>query len=253
MIGAHARAGLLGLDGHPWVSSPAEPDLTERLRGALHAATAPDVSDLPARRAVPALVELVEESVDRYRGFGLPDQVAVQTLADVGRKVRWYDGDIDTPWLLGLLRADVVGVGRLQAERVPGEHGRALHVPEAGPLAAAAVDEALTGLRRLLDDAPMTCTSWLLDRRVLELRPDSNLVRFRARFDIADGEPAPAEDDVTDGDRAVARFVFRRPVAEVRDRAEVHPSTSLERLVASTLRSGAHWTEPTGHLATLGC
>lgn len=45
-----------------------------------------------------------------------------------------------------------------------------------------------------------------------------------------------------------AKFVFRRTLADVRDSALVVPQTSLERLVAKTLRAGQDWTEPSGVL-----
>ena len=84
------------------------------------------------------------------------------------------------------------------------------HIPEAGPLTPAAVDESFARAEALFArhfaDHPATelhCRSWLLDPYLAEVLPaDSNLVRFQRRWELY-GEPEP-------GDHDAVFFVFRR-------------------------------------------
>lgn len=219
----------------------------ERVRAALAADAVPVDPGLPVPRLVRALEGLRPEVLARFARCGLDRATAEETLRDVPRKVAAYGTDpgtgIDAGWLLQLARADVVAVGRLQVERVAGPGGRAVHVPEGGPLDAAAVDASLARSRALFGPGPLTCTSWLLDPLLPPaLGPGSGIVGFARRFAVA---PAPrgAEDD-----RAVARFVFRRPPADVLDPAVVVPRTRLEHCVTRHLRAGGHWSQPRGTL-----
>ena len=220
----------------------------EVVRRALEAEQPPADLGLPVERLVRALDVLRPEVLARFANFGLDRATAEETLADVPRKVAAYGtapgSGIDAGWLLGLARADVVAVGRLQVERTTGPDGRALHVPESGPLDPAAVDASLHRATALLGAAPFTCTSWLLDPLLpLALGPDSGIVRFARRFAV-DCAPRREEDD-----RSVARFVFRRPLSDVLDPALVQPRTRLERCVAGHLRAGGHWSQPRGRFA----
>jgi len=217
------------------------------VRAALAAEAPTGDPGLPVDRLVRALDALRPEVLARFARCGLDRATAEETLADVPRKVAVYGTDpgtgIDAGWLLLLARADVVAVGRLQAERTAGPDGRALHVPESGPLVDAAVDASLARARDLFGPGPFTCTSWLLDPLLPPaLGPDSGIVRFARRFALA---PAPRGEDA---DRAVARFVFRRPLSDVLDPSAVVPRTRLERCVAEHLRAGGHWSQPRGTL-----
>lgn len=249
--GEHTSLVLLGLEEVPGADAPAAPDVVERLRDALSDDSPGDARRLepaiPVRDVLPALVAVTPEALERHRRLGVPEDVSRDTLADVGRKVRAYGATTDIPWLVGLLRADVVALGRLQLERVAEPTGRAVHIPEQGPLDPAQVDDALGRARAMFGPGPMTCTSWLLDPTLRTgLPPSSNIVRFAERFAVdpdADPEEHPGA-----GDAAVAKFVFRRPLAEVLDPEAVVPRTRLERLVADHLRAGGHWTEPRGVL-----
>jgi hypothetical protein len=184
------------------------------------------------------LLAVGPDAETRHRRLGIPPAVTACTLADVTVKLSAYGASVDRPWLVGLLRGDVLGVGRLQFEREPSADGRALHIPEGPPLTPRAVDDSLAMARRLLGDHGITCTSWLFDPALLALSAGSNIARFRSRFEIGMSDPGPA------GSAAAARFVFRRPLQEVLDPALVTPTTSIERIVVSVLRSGRHWSEP---------
>jgi hypothetical protein len=193
-----------------------------------------------------ALLSVEAAALNRYERLGIPFEIASASVADVGRKVRAYGATVDLPWLVGVLRADVLTFGRLQFERALKQGTRALHIPEGDSLRPADVDDALARATEFLGDDPIVCTSWLLDPTLRSLPETSNIVAFVRRFDI--GEAHPNED----ADRSVAKFVFRRPLAEVLDARTVQPRSSVQRLVVDRLRGGEHWSEPRGILRRPG-
>ncbi len=231
-------AALLGLPGVAPLAegSPSVDALRAAVRGE---ADAPEsVGSL-----APALVAVVPDALDRHRALGVPPEVTEATLADVGGKIAAYGATVDVPWLVGLMRADVLGLGRLQFERqTAGDGSRAIHIPEGGSLRPELVDASLARARAMFGDGTLVCTSWLLDPTLLRLPATSNIVAFARRFDVEPAEPGH------EGDEAAAKFVFRRPLAEVLDPAVVTPRTTLEHLVADHLRAGHHWSEPRGTL-----
>lgn len=259
-------AALLGLAGAPGAWPEPRPDLVAAVRAAVVADERGGAADGPAVSAgdepaavpaavpaatvadlVPALLAAVPDALARHARLGLPAEVTRDTLADVGRKVAAYGAATDTGWLVALLRADVVALGRLQLARVPVGGAHAVHVPEGGPLTPAAVDESLARAAPVLGADAFTCESWLLDPLLpAGLPAGSNIVRFAARFALPP-VVRPTGPGAVPADHAVAKFVFRRPLADVL--AAVTPATRLERLVAAHLRGGGHWTEPVGTLA----
>ncbi|WP_299036877.1 acyltransferase domain-containing protein [uncultured Pseudokineococcus sp.] len=245
---------LLGLAGHPAGRTRPAPGAVATALRVVEAAgsAAPAGAGLTTAALLPALGDVVPAALARHRSLGLPDDVSRATLADVGRKVDAYGEDVDAPWLLGLLRADVVAVGRLQVERVAGAHGHALHVPEGGPLDARAVRESVARARVLVGASTCTCTSWLLDPWLVRvLPPSSGIVAFASLFRLDELPGADRGGEPTAGDRSAARFLFRRPLEQLlepgspRDEEAVQ-RTSLQRLALGRLRSGEHWLEPRG-------
>jgi hypothetical protein len=230
-------AALLGLPGVEPLreGSAAVHALRAAVRGE---ADAPESVDSLAA----ALVAVVPDALERHRALGVAEDVTAATLADVGGKIDAYGATVDVPWLVGLLRGEVLALGRLQYEREATDEGRAIHIPEGGSLRPELVDASLAEARALFGDGTMICTSWLLDPTLLQLPETSNIVAFARRFDVEPTDPGH------EGDEAAAKFVFRRPLAEVLDPAVVTPRTTLERLVADHLRSGNHWSEPKGTL-----
>lgn len=223
--------------------------LVDRLRALIrsaeevpHPIDAEASSDAVAR----ALIELVPDALERHREADVPPEVTRETLADVGRKHRLYGAATVVPWALELMRADVLSAGRLQVSMRESEHGHHLHIPELGPLLPADVDASLMRAAQLTGSTRFVCTSWLLDARLLQALAGSNIAAFAERFDIVSGE----EETLLASEEA-ARFVFRRPLADVLDPA-LPAETRLERVVASTLRSGRNWTMPTAVLNVSG-
>lgn len=193
-----------------------------------------------------AFAALVPEARRLHEDAGIPPEVTAATLVDVGSKHRIYGARTEVPWLLGILRGDVLSVGRLQVERRPGEDGRrGLHIPASGPLTADAVDASLRRASELLGATRFTCTSWLLEPVLVERLPGSNMAAFSRRFSLDPATTLPSGA----GAASAAKFVFTASVDEVRDPTRLIPRTSLERLVADRLRSGAGWAEPTGVLS----
>ncbi|MFP7762009.1 hypothetical protein [Marisediminicola sp. LYQ134] len=178
------------------------------------------------------------DALRRHLSLGIPHHVTDATLADIPSKITAYGTSVDRPWLVGLMRADVLGIGRLQFERVAADEGRGIHIPEGGPLTPADVDASLAAARDLLGHAPLVCTSWVFDPTLRALPPTSNIRGFVGRFDVDDAVASES------ADHSVARFVFRRPLADVLDPTSVTPATRVERIVAEHLRGGLHWSEP---------
>lgn len=237
-----AAATLLGL---PEPSRPADAVLAARFRRILAAADPDtDVTPVPpAEEIVPALVEVVPDALARHRRERIPEHITRASLLDVGRKHRLYGAASVLSWLLGILRGDVVEVGRLQVERRAGPHGHALHIPETGPLDPPAVDRSLRSATALTNAHTFSCTSWLLEPVLREELPGSNIAAFASRFRIVS---TPEPDDAAS--EAVCKFVFRRPLREVLDPRLVTPRSRLEVVVAGRLRAGIPWSEPTGTL-----
>jgi hypothetical protein len=241
---------LLGVPASPGIANP---DLVARLQVLLHGSAAPREEDAESVIAgtsdtavLAALAELVPEALALQRQAGIPVELSRAGLADIGRKHAAYGVREVITWLLGIMRGDVIEVGRLQVERHPGPHGHALHIPEAGPLTPGAVSDSLQRIQALLAAENFCCTSWLLDPAPSEELPDSNIAHFARRFTILSTTGQDAAP--TAGSEAAVKFVFRRPLADVYDHDLVRPTTRLEHLVASRLRSGYVWTEPTGLL-----
>lgn len=234
------RAAVLGLA----LVGDADPLLVTVLREFLHNdAEPPQDLALPASgdEIVLALTALVPEARERQRHAGIPEAVTLATLHDVRRKHRLYGAETVLAWLLGILRGDVIEVGRLQVERRRGAHGHALHVPESGPLSPLLVERSLTRAAAITGAGTFSCTSWLLSPLIGAEMPTSNIAAFAARFGIADPGAASAE-----ASAEVAKFVFRRSLADVLDPSLIVARSTLERLVVSTLRAGENWIAPLG-------
>jgi hypothetical protein len=234
-------ATILGL---PAPTGSADAGLVATLRGVIAApGPLPDELGVSADgdALVAALTLVAEDARTRHRELGIDDDVSRDTLQDVGRKHALYGAASVLPWILGLLRADVVELGRLQVERRRGRHGHALHIPETGPLSPPAVDASLARVREFTGATEFSCESWLLDPGLGASLRGSNIAAFAARFDLV--EPAAPSAAASED---AAKFVFRRPLADVRA-GLVRPRTRLEELVAARLRSD-DWTAPTGVL-----
>jgi hypothetical protein len=207
----------------------------------LAAASSAAADDVAADLAAAALAS-EPLAVARYRALGIPDDIMAQSLADVGVKLSTYGATADLPWLVQVMRGDVLAFGRLQFERKTIDGTRALHIPNGGPLTAEAIDSSLAAGRAFLGDEPLVCTSWLLDPLVQTLPEHSNIAAFARRFTV--DEVVRSEE----ADRSVANFIFRRPLAEVLALPTSALKSSVERLVHAHLSSGAHWSEPKGRL-----
>lgn len=217
--------------------------MSESLLGVddLAAASSAGADGLAADIAAAALA--VEPlAVARYRALGIPDDITAHSLADVGRKISAYGATVDLPWLVQVMRGDVLAFGRIQLERKTVDGARALHIPEGGSLGAEEIDSSLAAGRAFLGEETVVCTSWLLDPLLQELPAQSNIAAFARRFSVS--EVVRSEE----ADHAVAKFVFRLPLAEVLALPSDALTTNAQRLVHRHLAAGAHWSEPRGIL-----
>jgi hypothetical protein len=230
------------------------------------------IAALPLAEFAAAVDAAREPARARAIDLGIDPGIVSATFGDIDRKTAAYGDDGIRSWILGLLRVDVVQLGRLQFERVAGPLGHAIHIPELGPLTPELVDDALSSARDALGSERFTCESWMLDPAIEDLPAYSNIRRFRHRFRIEDepgereraatgpeereraetgpGDDGPGQDGPgsapTEGDASVCKFVFRRPLDEVLAMPDTDARTSVERLVLERLHTGYHWREPLG-------
>jgi hypothetical protein len=272
-VGPEDAAALLALQpGRD--TDPAWSWLLERITGELlehlgEPDPSPSWPEFPASlgargRLLPAWAYLAAlPAVRRWHAErGIPEAVSFATFADLGlhlgihRRMHGTAG-IDAPWWpQPHFRGALYRLGRLQFGRhrspfgsapppegagmlPPGAIALDIHIPEDGPLDAAACDDSFADAARFFPEhfpeeasRVVTCTSWLLDPRLAEHLPaTSNIVRFQRRFRLLPGA-------VGDGDRDIVFFVFRRYDG---DPADLPRRTSLERAVAEHLEAGGHW------------
>lgn len=198
-----------------------------------------------------------------HRRRGIPEEITLATLADVGRHFLIHrdqhgaHGMSGPDWLMVHARGLLFQIGRLQFERgrlgtstsrgikaagfacEKGDPVISIHIPgHLGPMSPDACDESFARARPFFrehfpDEAPAiaVCHSWLLDHQLAAYLPaTSNIIRFQKRFHKA-YRPDP-------NNRPTLEFVFRTP-----DRTldELPQRTTLERAVVRHLRDGKQW------------
>ena len=191
---------------------------------------------------------------------GVPADVSAATLADLGQQTRvhrlvhgtfglgtyaWETGYV---WSGALYR-----LGRLQFDLEPQptvdgsghEWVLSTHIPRSGRLTTEEVDASFAAARPFfaehfpeLPAQGVHCRSWMLDPRLPDLLPGSNLAAFQQRWRTY-GSPGVGDDD------ALFFGFARRSATDLR---EVPAETSLQRAIASVWRSGNHWLVVDGRL-----
>jgi hypothetical protein len=247
--------------------APALDRQVERLTAAIGTL---DVPDWPAglgadteRFQLLALLGTVPATRAWFAANGVAPEVARDSLADLPAKLRDYGiAATGIDWLTMILTARVFALGRLQFEphtAVTGPHGEptsepafGVHIPELGPLDPAGCDasfaRASAFFASVIGDTTtraFVCHSWLMDDQLAHYLPaESNIMRFQRRFELVDTTTTDApRENVTHGDTAVAKFVFRAPLGEL---PSIAPASRLERAVIDHLAAGGHWRERTG-------
>lgn len=199
-----------------------------------------------------------------HRRHGIPDAISRRTLADIGRNMAEYrrqhgvGGMHAAWWPLLHLRGELYQLGRLQFQRSTlgertgqsvadaglalgqGSPTLDLHIPDFfGPLSPQACERSLELARaffaRHFPEERYTvasCHSWLLDPQLKTyLAPDSNIVRFQERFNLAYVSPEKYDNETIG-------FVFGDPD---RPLDQLPRRTTLERAIVDHVRSGGHW------------
>jgi len=218
----------------------------------------PDVD--PADFQLLAILATIPATRRWFDDHGVPAHVADASLDDIRANLRDHGvAATGIDWFVLVVTANVFALGRLQFEpgtTVPGDGARAwnVHIPSSGPLDPAECDASFAAappfFASVLGDTTtrdFVCHSWLLDDQLAEYLPaDSNIVAFQRRFDLVDSASTDAPiDGATEGDRAVAKFIFRAPLAEL---PTITPTSRLERAVLAHLAAGRHWRERAGVL-----
>jgi len=188
-----------------------------------------------------AMMGLRAEAVARLRKMGLSEGQAEDSFGDIDRKQSLYSDLVDDSWLIWVLTGRVVKLGRLQFEWSAGSDGRAIHVPEQGPLAPASVDASLAAAQALFGPSAYTCQTWLFDPHLLELPARSNIRQFVDRFDIEPSRPTVG------GAADAAKFAFVARLPEVSP-TPAASDTGLQRIVRRALAAEGVWSVPLGHL-----
>ena len=199
-----------------------------------------------------ALLGTVPAARAWFASEGIDPAIADDSLSDLTPKLRDYGiRATGVDWLAKVVTCGVFVLGRLQFEPAGTESAWNTHIPEAGPLDPAACDESFARAEAFFrargdqTTREFVCHSWLLDDQLADYLPaESNILRFARRFTLTDTERTDAPvDGATEGDNAVAKFVFRRPLAEL---PSVAPATTLERAALAHLAAGRHWRERAG-------
>ena len=194
---------------------------------------------------------------------GIPAATIADTLGDLGRHLRLHRAHtggfgLDAAWWpAAALSGTLFQLGRLQFQlrtlrpaepQPPAATGAWLldvHIPEAGPLAVRAVDDAFRRAGRFFPlcfpgqpARAAICNSWLLDPYLADHLPAAaNIVRFARSF-TRYGEPV--DDDL---DAVYFTFGVRSLVGMHR----LQRRSSLQRLVLDRIESGGRWTRARGY------
>jgi hypothetical protein len=149
-------------------------------------------------------------------------------------------------YALGRLQLALERVGTVDASGQ--EWVLSTHIPRTGRLAPEDVEASLRRAPGFFAEhfpeiavADVYCRSWMLDPRLPELLPGSNLAAFQRRWRTY-GEPGP-------GDADALFFAFeRRGPADLGTLAELPARTALQRALRSVWRAGDHWHVVEGRL-----
>jgi hypothetical protein len=209
--------------------------------------------------ALLAIVAAVPAAERWHEAHGIDPQVTAMTIGDIAVKLSRYGlGATGAGWFAQLVSGRVFSLGRLQFEPgqlspTTGEPALGVHVPELGPLdphdcdlSFARAGPFFAGVFGPPEPRAFVCSSWLLDPQLAEYLPaESNILRFQRRFAPVSVPEASDPEAPDAGDRAMAKFVFGRPLEQLGD---VTPHTRLERAIVSHWEAGRHWREETGLL-----
>lgn len=201
--------------------------------------------DAPGLLPILALVATAADVVAWLRSRGLDAATAASGVADLGQQLRVHRratgvGGVDTaewlatPWSGALLRHGALQVAHVRHPRLGWV--RSLHIPAGAALERASVDasiaaSAAAGATAYPERATdvVHCTSWMLDRWLVDAVPESRLAAFAARFD-------PVGDDEDAADDALWFVWGRRPPWP--DLGDLQRDTSLRRALAARLEAG---------------
>lgn len=209
-----------------------------------------------------ALLLFIPEQVQWYQERGIPEHVGRATIADIGRHVaisrvtQGHFGVETWRWLTEQASGTLFQLGRLHFQLIPGpaeipglsesEAILGVHIPEAGPLLPALVDDSFEQAGKFFAtyfaERPVrfaNCISWLLDPYLVQHLPaDSNIAAFARRF--------TRYGKVLDSPADAVYFTFR--TRNLNDLSELPRKSALQRIVLERIDAGGAWQVGQGFL-----
>ncbi len=184
-----------------------------------------------------------------FQEHHIPDTVYFDTFRDLAiwhdvlRRTKGINGLKQYRWMAKPLLGELYRLGRLEFEPDTVRNILWIHIPEGPALLPAAVDESLSYAAAFfpshfgLHFQNWQCESWMLARANREfMRPDSNILKFAARFRLLTPD--------VPGPQAV-EWVFDWPEGEIPSYPE---TTGLQRAMKRWLLDGGVPVEATGSL-----
>ena len=214
-----------------------------------------------------ACLEELPTMYGHYQRRGIPDQVAIDTMADLELWLREYHQKtgrwgLDMPqWLAHHLRAGIFALGRLQYQPgvihtqpftdlngAPFRDDDAviwIHIPASGKMTHEACGESLEMARaffpRYFPETPFKafiCITWLLDDQLAHYLPaDSNIVKFINRFHLMTMRKS--------SDAQTFERVFGGPIDDINQAPQ---DTSLRKIIVQHVKAGGKWKKGAGYI-----
>jgi hypothetical protein len=239
---AGERSGFAGKEKGLWISFQENPqkflDTLDHL---------PDAVKYPGALWIMSCFAVFRH--DWFKEKGISDAVYFDTFRDIAiwhdvlKRTEGVSGLKQYRWTAKPLTGELYRLGRLEFEPDAREDILWIHIPEGGSLAPEAVDDSLRQAAGFFPSVfghtfvRWQCESWLLARVNREfMKPDSNILKFAARFE-------PAAPDFESG-QAVER-VFDWPKGPVSSYPE---NTGLQRRFKQWLLAGGKPMEGKGSL-----
>ena len=204
---------------------------------------------------ISALLRFLPEQLAWYQQRGIPEKIAHDTVAEIGRHIaisRTTTGEFGLEtwkWVCEQASGSLYQLGRLQFQLQvrPAELSGivddgmilSVHIPEGGGISSAAVQDSFAQARTFFatyfQEHPVklaNCVSWLLDPYLIQQLPaDTNITRFASLFTLY-GELMDTPSDAV-------YFTFRS--RNHTDTSGLPRDTLLQRIVLERIDNGGAW------------
>jgi len=173
-----------------------------------------DITEKDGKRNFLSFLYMCEELSEKYAQKGIPEEILLDTLADL---VRWLDiwseekGELylgEIAWLQNHISMNLFKLGRLQfafgkarsdvTEKniKKGDNVIEVHIPASGPLIKEECEQSFEKAKEFFkkfypkyEYKCFTCHSWLMDETLKKLlKPESNILLFQNMFEVFNPE-----------------------------------------------------------------